>query len=343
MFGLFYENGPFSVNGKGELELRNHSWHNNHSVIYIDNPVGTGFSFTNNGYARNQTQIGKELYGALKQFYQIFPELKKNEFFITGESYAGKYVPTLAHTIHKNNPTAAEKINLKGVAMGNPYIDPKLQVGYAELLYQIGLVDKSKSLVIKDLEVKDVQFISEGKYNESNDVISEIFNIFDNVTGGTSIFNFLQDGSSDQEGMEAFFNTSRARMALHVGNTTFGDDQVYENLSEDNQKNDITPWFVEVVENYRVMLYTGQLDIIVAYALTSNFLEHVNFKGVAEFQRSKRKVWYVDEDIAGYVKTFGNFSDVLVRNAGHMVPTDQPKHAEDLIYKFTRNLPLSSD
>jgi hypothetical protein len=42
LFGLFTENGPFSVNSKYYLKLRKYSWTKTHSVIYIDNPVGTG-------------------------------------------------------------------------------------------------------------------------------------------------------------------------------------------------------------------------------------------------------------------------------------------------------------
>jgi vitellogenic carboxypeptidase-like protein len=51
----------------------------------------TGYSFTksDDGYARNETVIGEELYNALLQFFQLFPELQKNEFYVTGESYAG--------------------------------------------------------------------------------------------------------------------------------------------------------------------------------------------------------------------------------------------------------------
>jgi vitellogenic carboxypeptidase-like protein len=51
-----------------------------------------GYSFTNSddGYARNETVVGEDLYNALLQFFQLFPELQKNEFYVTGESYAGK-------------------------------------------------------------------------------------------------------------------------------------------------------------------------------------------------------------------------------------------------------------
>lgn len=52
----------------------------------------SGYSFTesDDGYARNETAVGEDLYNALLQFFQLFPELQKREFYVTGESYAGK-------------------------------------------------------------------------------------------------------------------------------------------------------------------------------------------------------------------------------------------------------------
>lgn len=40
LFGLFTENGPFFVTSKKKLQPRKYSWHLNHNLLYIDNPVG---------------------------------------------------------------------------------------------------------------------------------------------------------------------------------------------------------------------------------------------------------------------------------------------------------------
>lgn len=114
LIGLFGENGPFEVKTKKGLKLRPYTWTANHNVVYIDNPVGTGYSFTDEGgYAQNETKVGADLYNALIQFFQLFPDLQKNEFYVSGESYAGKYVPAIGYTILKNNPGAKLKINLQ--------------------------------------------------------------------------------------------------------------------------------------------------------------------------------------------------------------------------------------
>lgn len=91
MFGFFVEHGPFYVNDKLELIKRSTSWSLPYNVLYIDQPVGTGFSFTKDdrGYATNQEMVADDLYEALKQFYTMFPKLLNQDLYITGESYAG--------------------------------------------------------------------------------------------------------------------------------------------------------------------------------------------------------------------------------------------------------------
>ena len=115
MFGLLKENGPFlaDVDKKGRPFIRSnpHRWSANHNVLYIDNPVGTGFSFTDHfeAYPNSIEESTEDLYDFLQQFLLMFPELQKVEFFPFGESYAGKYVPALAHKIHRENNRGGQK------------------------------------------------------------------------------------------------------------------------------------------------------------------------------------------------------------------------------------------
>lgn len=53
-----------------------------------------GFSFTEDerGYARNSEDVARDLFSALVQFYQLFPDFQGRELFIAGEAYAGKMI-----------------------------------------------------------------------------------------------------------------------------------------------------------------------------------------------------------------------------------------------------------
>ena len=79
--------------------------------------AGVGFSYCDyDNCTASDTSTAIDNHGVLKAFFKGFPEFAKNDFYITGESYAGVYCPTLAEQI-MNDPD--NKINLKGLAVGN--------------------------------------------------------------------------------------------------------------------------------------------------------------------------------------------------------------------------------
>jgi vitellogenic carboxypeptidase-like protein len=92
LYGLFEELGPFYSDATGsKLFQRNVTWNYPYSVVYVDNPVGTGWSFTDStaGFSTNQDEIADNLYSFFVQFFTLFPQYQNNEFYICGESYAG--------------------------------------------------------------------------------------------------------------------------------------------------------------------------------------------------------------------------------------------------------------
>ncbi|KAL3211783.1 hypothetical protein MRX96_036260 [Rhipicephalus microplus] len=98
LLGFFNEHGPYYLSDDGnEAAFRDLTWAKRYSMLYVDQPVGTGYSYTENdaGYARNQTEVGRDMFEFLQQFFTMFGELAQNDFYIAGESYAGKYVPTV--------------------------------------------------------------------------------------------------------------------------------------------------------------------------------------------------------------------------------------------------------
>ncbi|KAK4492705.1 hypothetical protein RD792_003525 [Penstemon davidsonii] len=86
------------------------------NLIYVDQPIGTGFSYTSSKQdLRKSTDAASvDFYDFLLAFFRKHPRFKKNDFYITGESYAGHYIPAFSVRIHhanKNNKST--KINLK--------------------------------------------------------------------------------------------------------------------------------------------------------------------------------------------------------------------------------------
>lgn len=333
LFGLFTENGPFGISIDQKLVPRKFSWHINHNLIYIDNPVGTGFSFTesDDGYAKNEVDVGRDLLEGLKQFFQLFPHLQKNEFFITGESYGGKYVPAISYAIlqdsRQTTDTERPKINLKGLAIGNGLSDPVHQMDYGDYLYQLGLIDSNGRNTFLKYQAQGIDCIQKRDFKCAFEVFDELINmdqlpegsLFKNLTGYNMYFNYLKTSDDDATPLGEFLQKGETRRAIHVGNNSFHDLQG-ENKVEDHLKLDVmdsvASWVAELLANYPVLIYNGQLDIIVAYPLTESYLQNLAFSGAEEYKTAKRYIWRVENDVAGYVKHAGNLTEVLVRNAG---------------------------
>jgi len=126
MMGLFMELGPSSIDKTGNLIHNPYSWNSNASVIFIDQPVNVGFSYSGSAVS-NTVAAGKDIYALLTLFFKQFPEYAHQPFHIAGESYAGHYVPVFASEIlsHKKR-----NINLQSILIGNGITDPLTQYDY---------------------------------------------------------------------------------------------------------------------------------------------------------------------------------------------------------------------
>ncbi|CAB3250472.1 unnamed protein product [Arctia plantaginis] len=344
LYGLFTEIGPFYVTENNNLEEMQYSWGKNHSLLFIDNPVGTGFSFTDDdrGYATNQTTIGENLYTALQQFLTLFPDLRKAPLTIAGESYAGKHIPSLGIQIlsHKSED---EPINLHGLAIGNGFIDPLSLQKYSHFVREIGLVDDRIANSMNHLETAVTQFINNGEMVKAYAYYNYLLQLFLSESHLWNLYNYLRDDIDLDGAYMDYIQNSEVRKALHVGNTNFTSiGVVYRKLVPDFMGSSKS-WLEELLENYKVMLYNGHLDIIVAYHPSVNTYNSLSFSGTQEFNKTKRLPWYHDGKLAGYYKVAANLTEVMIRGAGHMVPADKPAEALGLISAFARGITLDDD
>ncbi|KAG5448136.1 Lysosomal protective protein [Clonorchis sinensis] len=140
--GLVTENGPFTVRKQGVLEYNPYSWNRFANVLYLESPGGVGFSYVKD---RNLTTdddfTAITNYHALLNFMKRFPQYKGRDFYITGESYAGVYVPLLTLRLLDNN---FKDLNLKGIAVGNGYINKNFNDNsFLYYVYYHGLIDEN--------------------------------------------------------------------------------------------------------------------------------------------------------------------------------------------------------
>jgi cathepsin A (carboxypeptidase C) len=127
LLGFLQENGPLLINATGGLHVNPWSWTKLVNLVAVESPVGVGYSYCGRqkeGKACKNTDkyTASASRAALQDLFFKFPELKFNDFYITGESYAGVYIPTLAKEVLDYT-----SINLKGLAVGDPCTDNNSQ------------------------------------------------------------------------------------------------------------------------------------------------------------------------------------------------------------------------
>ncbi|XP_065215166.1 venom serine carboxypeptidase-like [Planococcus citri] len=335
MFGLFTENGPFRVK-RGKLVKTRYSWTNHYNVLYIDNPIGAGFSFTDGYYVASEREVGQHLFDALTQFFALFPELRENKFFISGESYAGKYLPALGYEIYSRNPNMPFPINLKGIFIGNGYSDPENMMEYAEHLHRLGLIDRREKLILQQYEEDARILIRNARWDNAVNASNKVRQYVRKFINFTVLYDYTYENKSNEGNSYIdIINDDEFRRNIHVGRTEFYSCSLQVSLHlRDEIYQSIKPLIEELLEVYPIMFFSGQLDIIVAHYLTSDFINQLHWSGADGYSEVKRNMWYVNDHLAGYYKTFGNLKEALIRDAGHMVPVKHPLYLLDLLGKF---------
>jgi len=124
LIGLFVEHGPFrqDVNGKN-LTLNPHSWNKVANIIYLESPSYVGFSYSEDkdDWKTDDDIVAKDNYEFIKRWFEKYPEYRKNDFYVTGESYGGHYVPQLCEQILQQDTKG--EINIKGFMAGNACVN----------------------------------------------------------------------------------------------------------------------------------------------------------------------------------------------------------------------------
>ncbi|KAL0580210.1 hypothetical protein V5O48_001803 [Marasmius crinis-equi] len=119
--GFLQENGPFQWGvGTAKPIVNEHSWTNLSSVLWVEQPVGTGFS-QGTPNIRDEDDLAEQLVGFFNQFLDIFSELKGKKLYLSGESYAGAYVPYIANYIYEH-PDQLPDWDLQGIWIADPVL-----------------------------------------------------------------------------------------------------------------------------------------------------------------------------------------------------------------------------
>ena len=155
--------------------------------------------------------------------------------------------------------------------------------------------------------------------------------------GGMSTFNFRQYGEDD-ESFITFLNDSRTNLGVPSDVPYVpGNDDIYNAFAADISRSYAGDVIALLKRNVRVLIYNGQDDFVVNTPGVLNYLNDLNWENTRYWKRAKKEIWTIHGENAGWAKIYNNLWFVLVNHAGHMVPSDQPERAFNMLGHFLNN------
>ncbi|GMF03287.1 unnamed protein product [Ambrosiozyma monospora] len=144
MTGLFFELGSSFIDEKVQPVFNPYSWNSNASVIFLEQPVGVGYSYADKSSVSSTAVAAKDVYAFLELFFGRYIQFNGNDFHIAGESYAGHYIPNIAAEIVRHEDRS---FDLTSVLIGNGITDPLIQYDWYGPMACNGTLSGYKQLI----------------------------------------------------------------------------------------------------------------------------------------------------------------------------------------------------
>jgi len=366
LIGFMTEQGPFRPDADGNLEPNPYAWNKNANMVFLEQPVGVGFSYSDNkdDYKIGDDQAAQDNLATILAFFIKYPHFNHTALYITSESYGGHYMPTWADAIMKFNDAqeyTQHRINFKGFAVGNPYTDYYSGVGAQmetywgkqllpkpswDIYVANGCTDPIKQVNSSTCEFLLIDFMKKiGNLNpyaldypvcltaqqrRMNEILFQ-------TTNALTSYEPCEDNYAAN-----YLNKNDVKTSLHVRS-----DIVWEECSRTTKYNLLDKMIP--MEHYyktilnskshpdlRVLVYSGDDDGVCGTIGTQRWIYDLGFT-----VNSLWKTWYLDGQTAGYITKFNTpfnkesrFYFMTVHFAGHEVPTYKPKEALELFEMY---------
>ncbi|TVY44203.1 Carboxypeptidase S1 [Lachnellula subtilissima] len=366
MIGLFQENGPCHfVDGSSTPSLNPYSFNEYANMLYVDQPIGTGFSYGTDTVTSTVT-AAPVVWALLQAFFAQFTQYESRDFGIFTESYGGHYGPEFASYFESQNAAIAagtvtgQNVSLVALGINNGWYDSTIQQkAYVDFSYNntyksmisasehksylstynsdcLPLLKECSSTTGSDSACENADNTC---YNDIEGPLSEIgdFDVYD-----------IREPSNDPyppSTYSTYLQSSSVVKAIGA-KSTYSEcpDAPYEKFSNtgDDARSFISTLSKVVRSGITVTLWAGDADWICNWFGGLVVADSVTYSGSSAFASKAVTNYTVDGTAGGTFKTEGNLSWLRVFGAGHEVPYYQPKLALQVFKQTMQKQPLSS-
>ncbi|XP_017728600.1 PREDICTED: retinoid-inducible serine carboxypeptidase [Rhinopithecus bieti] len=353
-FGNFEEIGPLD----GDLKPRKTTWLQAASLLFVDNPVGTGFSYVNGSgtYAKDLAMVASDMMVLLKTFFDCHKEFQTVPFYIFSESYGGKMAAGIGLELYKAVQQGTIKCNFAGVALGDSWISPVDSVlSWGPYLYSMSLLEDKGLAEVSEIAEQVLKAVNKGLYREATELWGKAEMIIEQNTDGVNFYNILTKSTPtstvessleftqshlvrlcqrhvrhlQQDALSQLMNGPiRKKLKIIPEDQSWGGQAttVFVNMEEDFMKPVISIVDELLEAGINVTVYNGQLDLIVDTMGQEAWLRKLKWPELPKFSQLKWKALHSDPkslETSAFVKSYKNLAFYWILKAGHMVPSDQ--------------------
>ncbi|KAB2606615.1 serine carboxypeptidase-like 51 [Pyrus ussuriensis x Pyrus communis] len=370
--GNFQEIGPLDTN----LNPRNSTWLQKADLLFVDNPVGTGYSFVEDTslFVKNDLEAAADLTTLLVELFNRNESLQKSPLFIVAESYGGKFAVTLGLSALKAIQQGKLKLRLGGVALGDSWISPEdFVLSWGPLLKDVSRLDDNGLQESNNVAQRIKQQIRDGQLVDATNSWRELEQVIKSSSNSVDFYNFLLDSGRDpvsslasiryNQGIEKYsiylssLRSSAGGGKGHLGSLLNGVikkklEIIPDNVTWGGQSHEVFPAMAGEFMNPRinevdellakgvnVTIYNGQVDLICATKGTEAWVEKLKWEGLPHFLNKSRTPLYCgqEEITRGFTRSYKNLHFYWILGAGHFVPVDQPCIALNMVADITQS------
>ncbi|KAG4972229.1 hypothetical protein JHK82_037897 [Glycine max] len=229
-FGNFKEIGPLDAN----LKPRNFTWLRKADLLFVDNPVGTGYSFVEDSrlLVKTDKEAATDLTTLITKLFNSDHSLQKSPLFIVAESYGGKFAVTLGLSVTKAIQKRKLKLKLGGVVLGDSWISPEDFVAstrtfsWGPLLKDLSRLDDKGLQISNSIAERIKQQLKAGQFVNATNSWSELEYVISINSNSVDFYNFLLDSGSDSATvsrmkLKLFKEISMRRYSKHLTSTRY--------------------------------------------------------------------------------------------------------------------------
>ena len=367
MDGALMEVGPYRVREEGKLEYNEGAWDEFANLLFVDNPVGTGFSYVNtDSFVHELQEMADQFLVFLEKWFALFPEFEHDDLYFAGESYAGQHIPYITKSIMDRNAKAAQAgktlWNLKGLLIGNGWISPTDQYqSYLPFAYDEGLlqggtpeadqVEKQHNDCVKEL-AKDSSKDKVDIY-ACEAVLQKVLEVTKKNGKCTNMYDIrLKDDypscgmawPPDLTAVTPYLRRQDVIDAIHINpDKRTGWTECTGAVSHAFRASHSKPainFLPDILESgIPILLFSGAQDYICNHLGTEDMITNMKWSDGTGMELSPgvlapKQDWEFEGESAGIYQEARNLTYVLFYNSSHMVPFDLPRRSRDMLDRF---------